>query len=68
VVRYSRRVWCFRPQNHPALQMADFTEFGPQNSMVAVQVGIGGGMWHHSEGCVRAKQLCVECIVAGSKT
>jgi hypothetical protein len=35
-VRCSRQVWWFGPQNHPALQMAGFAEFGPQNSAAAV--------------------------------
>jgi hypothetical protein len=30
------------PQNHPALWMASFSEFGPQNSMAAVPEGING--------------------------
>jgi hypothetical protein len=52
-VRYSRWVWCFRPQNHLALRMAGFAMFRPQNSVVAVLVGIGGGTWHHSSGASR---------------
>jgi hypothetical protein len=61
-------VWWFGRQNHPTLRMVGFAEFGPQNSMTAVLVGIGGGMWHHSEGCIKAKHLCVECMAVGSKT
>jgi hypothetical protein len=48
--------------------MAGFAEFGPQNSAAAVPVGINGGTWHHSEGCVKAKQLRVERVVVGLKT
>jgi hypothetical protein len=43
VVRYSRRVWWFGPQNHLALRIASFFEFGRQNSMAAVSEGTGGG-------------------------
>ena len=38
-VRCSRQVWWFGSQNHPALRMAGFAEFGPQNSAVAVPEG-----------------------------
>jgi hypothetical protein len=38
-VRCSRQVSWFGPQNHPALRMAGFAEFGPQNSVVAVPEG-----------------------------
>jgi hypothetical protein len=31
-------------------------------------VGIGGGTWQHSEGCVKAKQLHVERVTVESKT
>ena len=48
--------------------MVDFAEFGPQNLAAAVQVGIGGGTWHHSEGCVKAKQLREERVDVESKT
>jgi hypothetical protein len=41
-------------QNHLA---AGFVEFGPQNSTVAVLVGIGGDTWHHHEWCLETKQL-----------
>jgi hypothetical protein len=27
-----------------------------------VPVGIRGSMWRHREGCIEAKQLCVECV------
>jgi hypothetical protein len=43
-VRCSRHVWWFGPQNHPALRMAGFAEFGPQNSMRAVPEG---NRWRH---------------------
>jgi hypothetical protein len=45
-----------------------FAEFGPQNSAVAVQAGIGGGTWHHHGGCVEAKQLHVERVTVRSKS
>jgi hypothetical protein len=48
--------------------MVGFAEFGPQNSAAAIPVEIGGGTWHHSEGCVKAKQLCIKRVVVGSKT
>jgi hypothetical protein len=48
-VRCSRQVWWFGSQNHPALRMAGFAEFGPQNSAVAVQ-----------EGSVAARGMIVE--------
>jgi hypothetical protein len=48
------------PQNHLALRMTGFTEFGPQNSMAAAVLdGSGGGTWRHSEGCVKVKNLGV---------
>jgi hypothetical protein len=56
------------PQNHPALWMADFTEFGPQNSVSAVQEGTGDGTWQHDEGCVKARQHRVEHVAVRSKT
>jgi hypothetical protein len=56
------------PQNHPALQMESFAEFGPQNLAVAIPEGTGGGTWRHSEGCVKVKQLCVERVVVASIT
>jgi hypothetical protein len=42
-VRCSWQVWWFRPQNHPALQMVGFAEFGPQ-----LGGGCSGGKrwWH----------------------
>jgi hypothetical protein len=67
-VRCSRQVWWFGPQNHPALQMLGFAEFGPQNSAVAVLEGTGGGTWRDRRGCVKAKQLRVKDVVVGSKT
>jgi hypothetical protein len=67
-VRCSRQVWWFRPQNHPALQMAGFAEFGPQNSTAAVPEGTSGGTWRDHEGCVKAKQLRVKDVAVGSKT
>ena len=67
-VRCSRQVWWFGSQNHPALRMAGFAEFGPQNSAVAVPEGTGGGMRCDHGGCVKAKQLLVKDVVVGSKT
>ena len=67
-VRCSRQVWWFGPQNHPALRMPGFAEFGPQNSVVAVMKGTSGGTWHDRRGCVKAKQLCVKDVAVGSKT
>jgi hypothetical protein len=48
--------------------MARFAEFGPQNSVVAVLEGNGGGTWRDREGCVKAKQLRVKDVTVGSKT
>jgi hypothetical protein len=45
-----------------------FVEFGPQNLVAEVLVGIGGGTWLHSEGRVKAKQLRVEHVAVESKT
>lgn len=66
------RMWCttrvgfeVEPQNHPS---TSFAEFGPQNLVVAVLAGIRGDTWHHREGCVKAKQLCVECVAIISKS
>jgi hypothetical protein len=56
------------PQNHPALRMTGFTEFGPQNSVAAVQEGTDDSTWCHIEGCVKTKQLRVERVVVGSET
>jgi hypothetical protein len=56
------------PQNHPALRMVGFAQFGPQNSVAAVSKGIDGDTWHHNEGCVKAKQLRVERVGVRSKT
>jgi hypothetical protein len=67
-VRCSRQVWWFGSQNHPALRMAGFAEFGPQNSMVAVPEGTGGGTRHDRGGCIKAKQLRVKDMIVGSKT
>jgi hypothetical protein len=51
------------PQNHPA---TGFVEFGPQNSAVAIPVGIGGGTWRPHERCIEAKQLRVERVAVRS--
>jgi hypothetical protein len=67
-VRCSWQVWWFRPQNHPALQMVGFAEFGPQNSAVVVPEGSGGGTRCDRGGCVKAKQLRVKDVAVGSKT
>jgi hypothetical protein len=67
-VRCSRQVWWFGPQNHQALRIANFAEFVPQNSVVAVPEGTGGGMWRDRGGCVKAKQLRVKDMAIGSKT
>jgi hypothetical protein len=67
-VRCSRQVWWFGPQKHPALRMAGFAEFGPQNSAVAVLEGTGGGTRRDQRGCVKAKQLRVKDVTIGSKT
>jgi acetyl esterase/lipase len=63
-----RVVWWFRPQNHLALWMVGLAKFGPQNSTAAVLVGISGGTWYHSEGCVNAKQLPMSRVAVRSKT
>jgi hypothetical protein len=67
-VRCSPQVWWFGPQNHPALRMTGFAKFGPQNSVVAVPKGTGGGTWRDRGGCVKAKQLRVKDVAIGSKT
>jgi hypothetical protein len=67
-VRCSRQVWWFGPQNHLALWMSCFVEFRPQNSVVAVPEGTGGGTRRERGGCVKAKQLRVKDVVVGSKT
>jgi hypothetical protein len=67
-VRCSRHVWWFGPQNHPALQMPGFADFGPQNSAVAVSNGTGGSTRRDHGGCGKAKQLRVKDVVVGSKT
>jgi hypothetical protein len=64
----SRQVWWFGPQNHPALWMAGFAEFGHQNSAVAVPEGTGAGMQRDRGGCVKAKQLRVKDVAVGLKT
>jgi hypothetical protein len=53
------------PQNHPALWMTGFAEFGPQNSVTAVPEGTSAGMWRHNIVCVKAKQLRVERVAVG---
>jgi hypothetical protein len=55
-------------QNHPALQMAGFAEFGPHNSATAVLKGTSGSTWRHKEECVKVKHLHVEHVAAGLKT
>jgi hypothetical protein len=67
-VHYSRWLWWLSLENHLALRVVGFAEFGPQNSAVAVQAGIGGGTWHHHGGCVEAKQLHVERVSVRSKS
>jgi hypothetical protein len=67
-VRCSRQVWWFGSQNHPALWMAGFAEFGPQNSAETVPEGIGGGTRHDRGGCIKVKQLRVKDVAVGSKT
>jgi hypothetical protein len=67
-VRCSWQVYWFGPQNHPALRMADFAEFGPQNSAVAVSEGTSGGTRYDRGGCVKAKQLRVKDVAVRSKT
>jgi hypothetical protein len=48
--------------------MAGFAEFGPQNSVVVVPKGTGGGTWYNRGGCIKAKQLRVKDVAVGSKT
>jgi hypothetical protein len=48
--------------------MADFAEFGPQNSVATVQKGTSGDMWRDNEVCVKAKQLRVEHVAIRLKT
>jgi hypothetical protein len=67
-VRCSWLVWWFGPQNHLALWMAGFAEFGPQNSAVVVPEGTGGGTRRDRGGCVKAKQLRVKDVAVGSRT
>jgi hypothetical protein len=47
-------VWASKPPN---VWMVGFAEFGPQNLVAAVPVGMSGDTWHPSEGCIKAKQL-----------
>jgi hypothetical protein len=56
------------PQNHPALRMVSFAEFGHQNLAMTVLEGTGVRPWCPNGGCVTVKQLCVEHVVVGSKT
>jgi hypothetical protein len=67
-VRYSRQVWWFRHQNHPALRMSGFAKFGPQNLTASVPEGTSGGTWRDRGGCVKAKQLRVKDVSIGLKT
>jgi hypothetical protein len=67
-VRCSWQVWWFGLENLPALWMAGFAEFGPQNSVVAVPEGTGGGTRRDRGGCVKAKQCRVKDVAVGSKT
>ena len=67
-VRCSRWVWWFGPQNHQALRMAGFAEFGYQNLAVAVPEGTGGGTWRDRGGCIKVKQLHVKDVADGSKS
>jgi hypothetical protein len=39
--------------------------FGPQNSVVAVLEGTGGGTRRDREGCVKAKQLRAKKVTVG---
>jgi hypothetical protein len=64
----TRQVWWFRSQNHPALQIVGFAEFGPPNSVMAVPEGTGDSTWPDHGGCVKAKQLRVKDMAIGSKT
>jgi hypothetical protein len=45
------------PPNHPAVRMAGFAKFGPQNFVTAVLGGTGVGTWRDRGGCVKAT-LC----------
>jgi hypothetical protein len=67
-VQCSRQVWWFGPQNHPALRMVGFAEFGSQNSAVAVPERTSGDTRLDRGGCVKAKQLRVKDVAVGSKT
>jgi hypothetical protein len=48
--------------------MPSFAEFGPQNSVVAVPEGTGGGTRRDCGGCIKAKQLRVKDVAIESKT
>jgi hypothetical protein len=67
-VRCSWQVWWFGPQNHPALRMPGFAEFGPQNTAMAVLEGTSGSTQRDHGGSVKAKQLHVKDVAVGSKT
>jgi sarcosine oxidase delta subunit len=56
------------PQNHLAVRIAVFAQFGPQNSVMAVPMGIKDVMWSHHGGCVEAKHLRVERMTIRSKS
>jgi hypothetical protein len=58
-------IWDSKPPNATD---GGFAKFGPQNLATTVPLVICGGTWHHSEGCVKAKQLCVERVAIKSKT
>ena len=45
-----------------------FDRVWPENSAMAVPVGIGGATWRHHEGCVEEKQLRVERVSVSSKS
>ena len=55
-------------QNHPALRMTGFAEFGPHNSATVVPKGTSGSTCRHKEECVKVKHLHVERVAAGLKT
>jgi transposase len=59
-VRCSRRVWWFGPQNLPALRMAGFAEFWPQNSAAPVLERTGGDTWR-DRGCQGKATPCEGC-------
>jgi hypothetical protein len=41
---------------------------GHKTRRAVVLEGTSGGTWRHSEGCIKAEQLCVERMVIGPKT